>query len=239
MEQINFIHKVSYLEHGSFYCEERGCSHEGICRCFKIEDVSIQPTNLNVIGESILEILEPITDPSMVRENSLKKLLFDYDHELLNRYSMDRILRINKLWEQENWYSEWESGFYGDEVNFISIKDEIILKIVEQFEQINNIWDLSEKIKTLLRLENGFLLKKLTDKTCSLIEVGYEDLFFGQQNHFCKVINENNEHYFDKNYSQNLPKGVCILEDNKWRVIDGYHRLSSTNKKSVKIFGFR
>ena len=238
MEPINFISKVQYTERGSFYCEERGCNYSGICRCYKIEEIIVDPNNISEIGKTIISSLETLSETEKLRENSLKEILFDYDHKLLSFYTMDRILRINKIWNNESWYAEWESGFYGDEVNFLTIKEDILNKIIEEYDVINNIWDLSEKIKLLLKLENGFLLKNLTNKKCKIKEVQLEDLVFGQKNHLYKVIQENNEHYLDRNYPKELPKGVCILENKKWRIIDGYHRLSTTNNKTVKIFGF-
>lgn len=238
MENFNFIHKVKYKEIGNFFCEEKGCPHEGICRCFEIENVEFILDNFSEIVDVLYDYLTNLDESNTNRLTSLKKVLLNYDYDTVSKYGFDRIVRKHRAFDPTNWYAEWERGFYGDEVNYISIKEHILLNIMNDFDEFENIWDLEEKMIYLLTLENGFSLKALQHKKCTILEIESKDIFFLQKQHLSKVINENNEFYYDKNYPSNLPRGICILQDGIWRVIDGYHRLSTTNKKTVKIFGF-
>jgi hypothetical protein len=238
IEPINFIYKVKYHHIGNYFCEEYGCNEEGICRCYQIESLSMGTTDLISIGKEIKDNLDYGDNLEKLRRKSLRAILLNYDFELVYEYIIDRVLRINKVWDSDSWTFEWERSYYGDEVNFVGLKEDIFQKIIEQIEYVNEIIDLEDKIKYLLELENGFVLGRLEGKTCEIREVNIQDIFFGQREHLSKVIEENNEFYLDKNYPSNLPKGVCIFDNGKWRVVDGYHRISTTSNNKVKIFGF-
>jgi len=238
IDSINFIHKIKYNHTGIYSCDEYGCSQEGICRCYRIESISISQIDLDLVSKKIKDKLDYGDNLQKLRNKSLRTILLNYDFELVYEYIIDRVLRINNIWDSNNWTTECEGGYYGDEVSFVGIKENIFIKIIEQIEYANEIIELEDKIKYLLELENGFILGKLESKTCQIIEVDLDDIFFGHREHLSKVIENNNEFYLDKNYPSNLPKGVCIYDNGKWRVVDGYHRLSTTSKRKIKIFGF-
>jgi hypothetical protein len=90
----------------------------------------------------------------------------------------------------------------------------------------------------LLTREYGYVLDSLkTVKDWEVREVNYKDILFPNKNRFeyttrvdSKLVAKYREVDLD------LPKGLVVLEDNKYRVIDGYHRLiASDTKDKVKL----
>ena len=63
--------------------------------------------------------------------------------------------------------------------------------------------------------------------------IDINDIIFSNPEHKNKVILEELEHYSDKNYKG--IRGVVKKDGLKWKVIDGYHRLSKTENKIVKV----
>jgi hypothetical protein len=157
--------------------------------------------------------------------------LYGFNQEI-DLYCIDRILRINKLWDPEYWDPHWSSGYYGDEVDSIEISDVVYQKIYTDIDHILSLPNLKEKIEYILILEYGYLLEKIKTRNYEVIEVNKSDIIFGQD-FYRKKVDKELEYYTDNHFD--LIKGVCLLDDGKWRVIDGYHRLLSSKKDKVKI----
>jgi hypothetical protein len=83
-------------------------------------------------------------------------------------------------------------------------------------------------------LENGFILEGIKDKKYQVSVIDIDDVIFSNTEHQRRVIIEELEHYSDKNY-QGIRAIVQKDSDRKWKVIDGYHRLSKTENKLVKV----
>ena len=121
--------------------------------------------------------------------------------------------------------------------SFTLLSVSIVNKVESHLDIAFSIDDLSGRIEYLLGLEYGHLLPELVGCKYEAIEVNKEDIIFGSEGHYEKVKYKKLNHYLDSNY--NGIRGVVLLKErkagNQFRLIDGYHRCSSTQKDKVKV----
>ena len=90
-----------------------------------------------------------------------------------------------------------------------------------------------DKIKKVLEYEYGFLLERLhSTKSVSIKEIDVRLMQVGNESYHSKVDN------FEMYKDYDLPIAVCSKLDDKYKIIDGYHRYAAAmlNKKDfVKI----
>ena len=96
----DFKYSVSYNYDTEYSCEESGCIEEGICRCGHITNTYLN--NVDVSGV-VAKIYSEIFDNSIStkRHNAISSL-WGISEEI-EKYTIDRILRINKIWKPEFW----------------------------------------------------------------------------------------------------------------------------------------
>ena len=82
-------------------------------------------------------------------------------------------------------------------------------------------------------LEYGNILPALQGRQYSLETVERDSIIFGSDEHYRKVNTENIDHYSDKNYSG--IRGVAIFKDGRFRLIDGYHRSSTSENIKIQL----
>jgi hypothetical protein len=88
-------------------------------------------------------------------------------------------------------------------------------------------------VKYLLVQEYGYVLESLTGRTWTLEKVQKDCMVFRNQERFSRLDKTMVEAY--KTYG--LPRAICILEENKYRVIDGYHRCAGVGGNLSVILG--
>ena len=237
MIENNFIYGVVFNHYGSYSCEDSGCNDENICRCYSIHTIEIKSINITLITESIFNFFHT-NDSQHNRDKIITSLIYDYDSDVINRYAINRILTINKVWDVENWTGEKSAGYYGDEVEKIILNESIFNKVIKEIEDVFKLDTLCDKINFLLNLEYGYILDKIKGKNYQVITVDREDLDFIQQNHHKKVVKKKLEYYSDQNY-KDIPRGIAYWNSGKWVIIDGYHRLTETKFPKVRIIGIK
>jgi hypothetical protein len=210
-------------------CEESGC--DTICRCSVIVNYRIESINLNSIVERVYSDYFDKSEQTK-RDLKLNSILNDID-KTIDLYTIDKILRINRIWDKENWEINIGQSYYGEEVDSATLWKNVAEKIENQLDEAFLIYDLNKRIEYLLYLEYGYLLSELIDKNYKLETVKKEDIIFGSDGHYTKIQTEDLEHYSDKNYS-NI-RGVVIQKNDKYNLIDGYHRCFSTKKTDVLV----
>jgi hypothetical protein len=226
----NFTYYVNYDVVGENSCEDYGCHEEGICRCYHIHDVEFISVDLDSIVSRIFNSYYNPQDISYIREEKMNQVLYNYDREL-DIYCIDRILRINKVWNKNNWRFDWGGSYYGDEVNKAFIEEEVFNSILCDIYKINNLKTIQEKISYLLKREYGYLLPELSEKNWKISNIKKEDIFFPQKEHLKNLKREKKGNFL----SQTIIKGVCMRDRDKLRVIDGYHRLFFNEQRYYKI----
>jgi hypothetical protein len=213
--------EISYSR--EYNCQESGC--RDICKCSIIVDIETS-VDTNRIIKKIYNIY--FDDSLETKRNSkLSELLWDISDDI-NLYTIDRISRYFKIWN--NIEVNKTGGFYGEEIESVKISNSE--KIVELINKGLSINDLNNRVKYLLGLEYGYLLPELENKNWELSEINIDDIEIRNESHLESVSNKELKHY--DNYLGIM--GVVILTKNdKWRLIDGYHRLSKCKKGKVKV----
>jgi hypothetical protein len=228
----NLQYYVDYDYDTSYSCEDSGCDNEGICRCGSIENAVVNPINISEFAKKMYELYNPPTkDKTILRDRKIKSL-FDSSIEEINIYCIDRICRVLKVWDLNKWEVNVCGGYYGDEVD--SVKFEDVVKLAEKIEAVLELSSVKEKIEYVLTVEYGSILPELKDKEYSLIEISKDDVIFGSEGQYKKVSTEDLTHYSNKEYSG--IRGLLLPKGEKFRLIDGYHRMFATNnKKKIRV----
>lgn len=227
-----YLAHIQYSEDGQYSCEESGCDDDGICRCYTLNEVHINYVDLVGITNEIYDQIFP-KNTNNTRDIKLTEILFDYNPEMIDKLCINRILTHHKFYSEDNWTAKWSSGYYGDEFDgiYMNYKYAHLKSDLEKLFKLNSIRD---KIEFILNLEYGYVLDELKDKEYKLQSIDVESIDFSQRQHLTKVQSKDLDFYSDTKY-RDLPRGVVLWKNNKWRVIDGYHRLSSTKFPKVRV----
>lgn len=226
----DFKYMVSYDYDTIYSCEESGCNEEGICRCGHITNTYLNKVDVSVI---VTNIYSEIFDNSIsTKRNNAINSLWGISEEI-QKYTIDRILRVNKIWKPQFWDINVSGGYYGQEIDEVVLIEDVVLKINSQLERAFQIDNLTERVEYLLTLENGFILDDIKDKKYHISVIDIDDIIFSNTEHKRKVVIEELEHYSDRNYSG--IRGIVKKDGIKFKLIDGYHRLSKTENKLVKV----
>lgn len=226
----DFKYSVSYNYDTEYSCEESGCIEEGICRCGYITNTYLYNVDISALTSNIYsEIFD--NSISTKRHNTINSL-WGITTEI-DKYTIDRILRINKVWKPEFWEVNVGGGYYGQEVSDVVLTENIVQKLNTQLEKAFEIDNLTERIEYLLELENEFILDDIKDKNYTISVIDIDEIIFSNPDHKRRVLVEELEHYSDKNYKG--IRGIVKKDGKKFKLIDGYHRLSKTENKMVKV----
>ena len=227
----NFIYHTDYDYNDYRDCESYGCDEEGICRCGTIDDAHVISVK---IPPMVNEIYENYFDNSLsTKRNSTINTILGGVSKEIDIYTIDRILRINKVYEPTNWEINVCGGYYGQEIDNIILEDSIARKLEEQIDEALSIIELTKRVEYLLKLEYGHILPSLQNCQYSVETIERDKIIFGNNNHYKKVNLKNIDHYSDNNY--NSIRGIVLKKDEEYRLIDGYHRCSSTNNKTIQL----
>lgn len=215
-----------------YFCDTSGCDEEGICRCGTIVDEIIGLVKTKSVADSIYDVYFGGDDIAANRNNKIQSL-WGITPELI-KYAIDRLLVVNKIWEDNNWEIEVENGYYGQELDGVFIKNNISKKLESQIETILGINSDVELIHHILKLEYGKVLEVLENATFSVEYVKRSAIVFGNNEHFKNVIKKDMPYYSDRDYTG--IRGIVLKrDDGKFRLIDGYHRCSKTENDKVRV----
>lgn len=213
-------------------CESHGC--DSICRCSTIINKEIKSVNVSELSEEIYDLYFP-SDKSTKRHNKINSILYGAGKDL-DIYCIDRILRVHKIWEDHNWDIQVMGGYYGEEIGDITMNTPVAKIVQKDIENVLSIEKSKDKIEYILNIEYGYILPELDNKSYEIIEVPKNLIVFGSDGHYKKIQTQDIEHYNDKNYSG--IRGIVIKSGDKYRIIDGYHRIYATNNdKVIVIYG--
>ena len=232
LKDITFQYNGVYVDYGYTYdCENYGCDEEGICRCGTINNEHIDSVDVSLIVKRIYdEFFEQ--GKASNRNNAINEVLYGIGKDI-DIYTIDRILRSYKIWENDNWNIEVDGGYYGQEAGNVTIKETIADKIDEELWIVFSLPSLKEKIEYLLNVEYGKILPELSNCNYESIVIDKDDVVFGVEKHLNKVMKKDLDFYSDKNYSG--IRGIVVKSGDKWRIVDGYHRIFTTKWPKLKV----
>lgn len=208
---INFNYCGIECDYDKEYnCDEAGC--DMICRCAKIIGEEITSINLIAITEYILS-----------------NFMFKKDISTIDIYCVERILRYHGLHNKDAFYISVERGYYGDEINEITISHNANLE-----SDIFNYLKLKtnkEKIEFVLNMEYKNLLPELKNRKWTIKTIPTKVLSTNKE--YNNMIKRSNSSQYD---GWTLPLGIALDNGNKtYRLIDGYHRVSSSHDEKIKM----
>lgn len=232
LKDITFQYNGVYVDYSySYDCESYGCDEEGICRCGSIHNECVESVDVSLIVKKIYDDFFE-QGKSADRNNAINEVLYGIGKDI-DIYTIDRILRSYKIWENDNWNIEIEGGYYGQETGDITIKEAIADKIEAELCTVFALPTLKEKIEYLLKVEYGKVLPELSNCSYESIVIDKDDVIFGVEKHLHKVMRKDLDFYSDKNYSG--IRGIVVKSGDKWRIVDGYHRIFTTKFPRLKV----
>jgi hypothetical protein len=227
----NFRYHTDYDYNDYRDCSSYGCDEEGICRCGTIDNAHVISVN---IPNMVNEIYSNYFDYTLAtrRNSTINSILGGVSKEI-DIYTIDRILRINKAYEPTNWEVQVCGGYYGQEIDDIILDDSVAGKIENELDKAFDIIDLTSRIEYLLMLEYGEILPALQGRKYSIETVERDSIIFGSDEHYRKVNTKSLDHYSDKNYTG--IRGIALVKDDRYRLIDGYHRSSTSENIKIQL----
>jgi hypothetical protein len=232
LKDITFQYNGVYIDYSySYNCESYGCDEEGICRCGSIHNESVESVDVSLIVKKIYDDYFE-HGKAAARNNVINEVLYGIGKDI-DIYTIDRIIRSYKIWESENWDIEIEAGYYGQETGDVTIKESIADKIEEELLTVFSLPTLKEKIEYLLKVEYGKVLPELSNCTYESIVIDKDEVIFGVEKHLNKVMKKDLDFYADRNYSG--IRGIVVKSGDKWRIVDGYHRIFTTKWPRLKV----
>ena len=232
LKDITFQYNGVYIDYSYVNdCESYGCDEEGICRCGSIHNECVRSVDVSLIVKKIYDDYFE-QGKAAARNNVINEVLYGIGKDI-DIYTIDRIIRSYKIWESENWDIEIESGYYGQETGDVTIKKSIADKIEEELLTVFALPTLKEKIEYLLKVEYGKVLPELSNCRYESIVIDKDDVIFGVEKHLNKVMKKDLDFYSDKNYSG--LRGIVVKSGDKWRIVDGYHRIFTTKWPRLKV----
>lgn len=232
LKDITFQYNGVYIDYSySYNCESYGCDEEGICRCGSIHNESVESVDVSLLVKKIYDDFFA-QGKAADRNNTINEVLYGIGKDI-DIYTIDRIIRSYKIWESENWDIEIEGGYYGQETGDVTIKESIADKIEEELLTVFSLPTLKEKIEYLLKVEYGKVLPELSNCTYESIVIDKDEVIFGVEKHLNKVMKKDLDFYADRNYSG--IRGIVVKSGDKWRIVDGYHRIFTTKWPRLKV----
>lgn len=228
---VSFKYHTNYDYDAYRDCGAHGCDEEGICRCETLENAHVVTVDIPSI---VNEIYNSIFDNSLSskRNSAINSILGGVSKEI-DIYTIDRILRINKAYEPTNWEVQVCGGYYGQEIDDVLLENSVAQKIEDQINEALSIIDLTPRIEYLLMLEYGSILPALQGRKYSIEIVERDSIIFGSDEHYRKVNTKSLDHYSDKNYTG--IRGIALVKDDRYRLIDGYHRSSTSENIKIQL----
>ena len=147
-------------------------------------------------------------------------------------YCVERLLRIYKIWEPDNWEFDVSRGYYGQEIDRIRLCSfgDIKADILKLLSLKPN-----DRIKFVLEKEYGYVLDAVDRLDFEEIEISVSDIIVSNEEYRKKV----EVGLYDLS-QPNLLIGISLTKfgtDDKYKIIDGYHRFVdlTKNKEIVNI----
>ena len=177
------------------------------CRCSSLTNVRLRSLNVTSFMESVIP----------------KKL-----HHTIMGYCAERMLRHSGVGDKDNWSVEVRQGYYGQEVDGVRLDWQIAKAATDHIKRILAFRNDALRMEHILKLEYGYLLPSLQKKAWTIRQIPRNDVVIGQDDHYYRKLNRKLvEGYQDHTF----PVAVCAVIDGVYRLIDGYHRFSSTEGK--------
>ena len=206
----------------------------------KSKGILINNVDLEQMAKFLFAMVDPKNDLS--KASILQQYQFlSRDQQMLlahqmiiTRYCIHRVLTHLKLYQGGEdtpfWDFQCDQDYYGEEINKITLKKHYADEMANLLGGLMHK-KTSERIEYILKLEYGYLIESVQNKQWELTSVPLSMLYFSNKKHYKKCVDELNEDE-NKAYAESLqklmlPRGIVVrIDEDKYKVIDGYHRLA-------------
>lgn len=192
----NFKDNLLYIIDYSYKSDRSNCNCDDICRCGRIVN-----TRINHL-------------------NGVYKELLRCGTTTLEKYILDRLYSIYKLYDISNYHVLTCGGYYGEEV--YGIGNDNIDKLIEQFNSLQHL-SLKEVLLDLLKLEYQYIPNFLSEASFkeTTLELNTIDSMMSKKDE-CEL---------------NATIPIAIFYDNgyEYRIIDGNHRLNKAKNINLDL----
>lgn len=151
---------------------------------------------------------------------------------IIDIYCLERIYKLNGIYDISNFEYSTRKDYYGDEVDNISFIKQSKLDVdIQLFLKLKTN---KQKIEYVLMKEYNYILPEINNKKSWTVKsISIKNIVFSNLNHFNNLNNEMLEFYSKSKL--NYPVCICLKDGEKYRLIDGYHRFKSIPSNSRKI----
>jgi hypothetical protein len=207
------------------------CPEWDYCRCQVINEEDIK---INFSSLTPFDILTLFIDVSNKKQYERDKKIGETLNDDITEYGIGRIMSINGMYDKYSYDFLIEGGYYGAEFEGLKLRETIAKNITEQIHHFLKLDSLKEKVEYLLLLEYDHVLDSIKHKNWKIIEVNKDDIAIPNAQHYKNVPQL--DFYNDSNYKdiRCIIRETGVKKGSPYKLVDGYHRLKNTKKKTVK-----
>ena len=176
------------------------------------------------------QVYEGLRVKNVSIEELVNAICNNIDDKIL-RYCVDRILRFYKVYDNTCWEIDHPHSYYGEEIDSVKLINPQI--IIDTLNTMHSLADNISKINYVLELEYQYLLPVLAKCTkIEIVSTSAKNVIFGNDTYGRKIASSELGIYLDwKGIS-----AICMkLDNDKYKIIDGYHRICSLRKNTRNI----
>jgi|GEM_PF-3842171 len=213
--------------------EQLGYDHnecDGICRCRQISGVRIKEADPETIASTIM-----CHKPHSFKIPKDLKPYFDY--------ALNRIVTHSGACDVSQWNASVCRGYYGEEVDQITLAAEPLGRIVAGLSHLVNGVGCAKPIEIFMEAallaEYGYMLEGLDSAGWQIVHIKPEEVYFPKAGHYMRTNPRTVQDY--KQNRDRWPHPVAVVmrdPENKYiyRLIDGRHRfLANQDKKKIRV----
>lgn len=218
--EFTYSSVVEYAYETDRDCRRYGC--DSICRCARFSKIEITSIDILAFVHAIAGSYK-IIRKNLKDYSELVRLKKNQNLDCFE-YFVDRLARLHKVYSTDNWEISTCSGYYGEEISSIYCTN-----FSEFGVDVNTLVGMSlrEKIEFVLLKEYGYLLDELKDKKWSQKTINKKDVILNSD--YYKKIGVDEYSLLDHS-----PIGIYLRMGDKYRLIDGYHRFTSTKEDNFQ-----
>lgn len=151
--------------------------------------------------------------------------------DLIQRYCIDRVLTHYRLYQEQNWRIKTEIDLNLDraQIGGIYIRPDFAREIESRINTLDT-WSTNGQLALIYKMEYDIVPSAINKCNWEAKRIDKDQL----------EISEDGETDIDdellSNYQgYNLPRGLCVKNNNKYKVIDGRYRCRASNEKRIQM----
>lgn len=202
---LRYYVNVDYREYHA--CQHGSdCCYNDYCRCGRIENAAV-----NSFWYS-WEVVQQ----------------YFKEFDVLTQYCIERLIANAGWYNSDNYDITIYGGYYGQEIGSVLFTGSLSLD--NKIEEMLLLSD-KQKVEYILEEEYGYILDSLLGMNYSVEQISKSDIFIGNENYSRKLDKVRLSMYTE--YS--LPLGIARRDGEKYRLVDGYHRVAANKKDKISI----